>query len=47
MFIGETGLWLAVPLAETLTFILSVALIYRNQRRYGYDGKPALVINRD
>ena len=47
MFIGEAGLWLAVPLAETLTFILSVALIYRNQRRYGYDGKPALVINRD
>lgn len=47
MFIGEAGLWLAVPLAETLTFILSVALIYRNQRRYGYDGKPVLVINRD
>ncbi|HJI93857.1 MAG TPA: MATE family efflux transporter [Sutterellaceae bacterium] len=47
LLIGEIGLWLSVPLAETLTFILSVTLIIRNKRRYGYDGQPALVINRD
>lgn len=45
--IGEIGLWLAVPVAEALTFILSVVLIAANRRRYGYDGQPALVINKD
>ena len=45
--IGEIGLWLSVPVAETFTLILSVVLIIRNRRRYGYDGKPALVIIRD
>lgn len=45
--IGEIGLWLSVPVAETFTLVLSVVLIIRNRRRYGYDGKPALVIIRD
>ncbi len=45
--IGEIGLWLSVPVAETLTLILSLTLIVRSRRRYGYDGRPAEVINRD
>lgn len=45
--IGEMGLWLSVPVAETLTLILSLTLIVRSRRRYGYDGRPAEVINRD
>ena len=45
--IGEIGLWLSVPVAETFTLVLSVVLIIRNRRRYGYDGKPALMIIRD
>ena len=47
LLIGELGLWLSVPLAEAMTFVLSAVLIVRNRRRYGYDGYPALVINRD
>ncbi len=47
LLIGELGLWLAVPVAEALTFVLSTTLVLRNRRRYGYDGRPALVVNRD
>ncbi|MEA4986771.1 MAG: MATE family efflux transporter [Anaerovorax sp.] len=31
-----TGIWLAIPLAELLTFVMSVYLIYRYRTRYHY-----------
>ena len=45
--IGDLGLWLAVPVAEAFTFVMSAVLVLGNRRRYGYDGKAALVIVRD
>lgn len=45
--IGDLGLWLSVPVAEAFTFVLSAVLVLGGRRRYGYDGKPALVIVRD
>ena len=44
--IGNLGLWLAVPTAELMTFVLSSILVARSRRRYGYDSRPALVITR-
>lgn len=35
-WLGVTGVWLAVPIAELLTFILSCALLYRYKFRYEY-----------
>lgn len=45
--IGDLGLWLSVPVAEAFTFVMSAALVLGNRRRYGYDGRPAMVIVRD
>jgi Na+-driven multidrug efflux pump len=35
-FLEVTGGWLAVPLAEFLTLILTVYLIFKNQKLYHY-----------
>lgn len=35
-WLGVDGVWLAVPLAEGLTCIVSVTLLYGNRKRYGY-----------
>lgn len=37
-FWGVTGIWLAVPLAELVAAILSVACLWRYRKRYGYAG---------
>ncbi|MCD7896790.1 MAG: hypothetical protein LUG50_08970 [Planctomycetaceae bacterium] len=34
--LGVNGVWLTVPLAELLSFILSLILLAVNKRRYGY-----------
>ncbi len=36
MGLGADGVWLAVPAAELLSLILSVFLLRKNQKRYGY-----------
>lgn len=36
VFFGMTGVWLAIPLAEFLTFFLSVGCILRYRNRYHY-----------
>lgn len=35
-FLKVTGVWLAIPLAELLTFMLTIYLIFRYRRRYHY-----------
>ena len=35
-FLEVTGVWLAVPLAELLTFILTIYLIFRHRKQYNY-----------
>ena len=35
-FGGETGVWLAVPCAEFLTFFASIFLLWKNRQRYHY-----------
>lgn len=35
-FLGVTGVWLAVPVAEFLTGIVTVMFLLRNGGRYGY-----------
>ncbi len=34
--IGVTGVWLAVPVAEGLTMIVSLVFLFRNRRKYHY-----------
>ena len=34
IFIGVTGVWLALPVAETVSLVLSIILIAKNARRY-------------
>ena len=46
LLLGDIGLWLAVPMAELLTLVLSTVLVLTNRRRYGFDGRPALVIRK-
>ena len=33
---GVDGLWLAVPIAEGLTVIAALVLLWRGRKRYGY-----------
>ena len=42
--LGEPGLWLALPASECLSFATALVFILMNARRYGYDGRPALLI---
>ena len=35
-FMGVTGVWLAVPIAELLTMVLALAFLYQNKDRYHY-----------
>lgn len=35
-FLGVTGIWIAVPLAEVLAFILSFSLVLAYRKEYGY-----------
>ena len=41
---GEIGLWIAAPASECASFILSSVMVWRNRRRYGYDGRAAIRI---
>ena len=34
--LGGTGVWLAIPIAELLTFILTICLIIRHRKHYNY-----------
>lgn len=34
--LGVQGVWIAVPVAEAVTFVVAIALIATNGRRYGY-----------
>ncbi len=34
--LGVNGVWLTVPMAELLSFILSFILLAANRKRYGY-----------
>lgn len=36
LFIGKTGLWLAVPIAEILGFFISVFFLVRKRKKYHY-----------
>lgn len=36
MFIGEPGIWLAVPLAEMLAITVAIFCIFKFKKRYGY-----------
>ncbi len=38
-FIGLTGVWLAVPLAECFSFVMSVFFMQKYRERYMYDNK--------
>lgn len=40
---GTVGLWLSLPAAEFFSYVLAVVFIWRSRRRYGYDGRPALL----
>lgn len=44
LLLGEPGLWLALPASECLSFATALVFIVTNARRYGYDGRPALLI---
>ena len=44
LLLGEPGLWLALPASECLSFATALVFILMNARRYGYDGRPALLI---
>ena len=35
-FMGVTGVWLAVPIAELLTMVVALAFLYQNKDRYHY-----------
>lgn len=35
-FMGVTGVWLAVPIAELLTMVVALAFLYQNKGRYHY-----------
>ena len=35
-FLQVTGVWLAIPIAELLTFILTIYLVFRNRKHYKY-----------
>lgn len=35
-FLEVTGVWLAIPIAELLTFMLTIYLIFRHRRHYNY-----------
>lgn len=35
-FLNVTGVWLAIPIAELLTFILTICLIARHRKHYNY-----------
>ncbi|MDE6014668.1 MAG: MATE family efflux transporter, partial [Acetatifactor sp.] len=35
-FMGVTGVWLAVPVAEMLTMVVALVFLYQNQDRYHY-----------
>ncbi len=36
--LGVNGVWMAVPIAEAVTFVLAATLLIRNGKRYGYRG---------
>ncbi|MEG2786820.1 MAG: MATE family efflux transporter [Romboutsia sp.] len=40
IFLGVNGVWLSVPMAETLSMIISIVFIYKYRNTYGY-GKQA------
>lgn len=40
---GVTGIWLAIPIGEALSFIVCIIIIYINRDNYGY-GKSGLAI---
>lgn len=42
--LGVPGLWLSLPTAEALSWCVAALFVIRNARRYGYDGRPALLI---
>ena len=35
-FTGAAGVWLAVPIAELITMVVALILLYRNKNRYHY-----------
>ena len=40
---GVTGIWLAIPLGEAISFMICIAIIYINRDNYGY-GKSGLAL---
>ena len=36
LLFGELGVWLAFPVAEVLSFIVAISLVYFNRDNYGY-----------